>query len=75
MNGIYPDRPIARYLTHVEALGSVETWFDRNGRNWVTQARNANGDQCGAAYHSGTRFGAENNHIDMVRTHLPNILA
>lgn len=42
---------------------SVETWWDRYSRNWVTQTKDAEGNQVGSADYSGEKLGAAIAHL------------
>lgn len=45
--------------------GTVETWYDRQTRNWVTQLKDTKGNQVGDAAFSGTKLEAfEVDHLD-----------
>ena len=43
-------------------LGTVETWYDRNQRSYVTQLKDPHGNQIGDAYHDGDKLGAIHSH-------------
>jgi len=47
--------------------GLVETWWDSNSRNWVTQVKGFDGLQIGDADYSGIREHAEKDHIRLVK--------
>ena len=41
---------------------TVETWYDRRSRLWITQLKDAEGNQIDGASFSGNKAGAEINH-------------
>ncbi len=45
---------------------TVETWFDRSSRNWITQIKDLDGNQVGDAMFAGRRDSAAVNHSDAV---------
>jgi len=45
---------------------TVETWYDRTSRNWITQIKNAEGNQIGSAFFAHKRSSAIINHSDAV---------
>jgi hypothetical protein len=45
---------------------TVETWFDRSSRNWITQIKDLDGNQVGDALFAGRRDSAVVNHSDAV---------
>ena len=47
--------------------GSVETWYDRQTRNWITQHKDAQGFQIGDARIAGEKLGAALNHAAALR--------
>ena len=42
----------------------VETWWDSTSRLWVTQIKDANGNQIGSALFAGNKASAKVNHQD-----------
>lgn len=44
----------------------VDTWYDRTSRNWITQIKDAEGNQVGSALFAGNRSSAIINHSDAV---------
>lgn len=38
---------------------TITTWYDRHTRQWVTQAKDAQGNQIGGAIYSGTKADAK----------------
>ena len=53
---------------------TVDTWWDRQSRNWITQILDSEGNQQGEALFSGTRKDAEHDHkvaIQMALTRDP----
>lgn len=53
--------------TLVNEGGVVETWYDRNSRNWVTQHNDDQGNQIGAAVYTGNAVSAQHAHDQMVK--------
>lgn len=43
-------------------LRTVETWYDRGQRSYVTQLKDPHGNQIGDAYHDGDKVGAIHSH-------------
>lgn len=43
---------------------SVETWWDATSRLWITQIKDAEGNQIGSASYAGSRASAKVNHSD-----------
>lgn len=41
---------------------TVETWYDRRSRNWITQTKDAEGNQVGEASFGGDQITARLNH-------------
>lgn len=44
---------------------TIYTWYDRQSRNWITQYRDAEGNQIGNAEFSGNRTNANTLHKEM----------
>jgi hypothetical protein len=44
----------------------VETWFDKQGRNWTTQVKDSNGCQIGHAEYAGFKSWGAYNHVSRV---------
>ncbi|CAB5224476.1 AdoMet_MTases domain containing protein [uncultured Caudovirales phage] len=55
----------AKRVTPVEN-GTVDTWYDRPTRSWVTQRLDAEGNQIGDASYDGTQEDAKRSHASMV---------
>ena len=52
---------------------SVETWYDRQVRSWLTQIKDPEGNQIGNAFWSGSKDSAKNAHKEAIQiaTYLP----
>lgn len=44
---------------------TIYTWYDRQSRNWITQYRDAEGNQIGNALFSGNTKDANTTHKEM----------
>ena len=55
----------AKRVTPVED-GTVDTWYDRDSKAWVTQRLDAEGNQVGDANYDGTQDDAKISHANMV---------
>ena len=51
-------------MTNHTEKHSVETWWDKTSRNWVTQIKDAEGNQIGSALFAGNKSCAKHNHAD-----------
>lgn len=60
---------MARHTTIGSETGdvTVETWYDRQSCNWITQIKDAEGNQIGDALFSGTRDSATCDHKSAVK--------
>lgn len=47
---------------------TVDTWYDRQSRNWVTQTFDADGNQIADAEYSGDRKSAQIDHQQAIAT-------
>jgi len=56
-------QPVNRLVVDPVTGSSVETWWDRYSRNWVTQTKDAEGNQVGHADYTGERLGAAIAHV------------
>lgn len=56
-----------KFKPHVRADGmSVETWWDRRSRNWVTTIRDKDRNQIGDADFGGCEDTAKSNHASAI---------
>lgn len=46
---------------------TVETWYDRRSRNWITQTKDAAGNQISDATYTGNRISANLAHAEHAR--------
>lgn len=50
-------------ITPIHSNLSVETWYDCHSKNWVTQAKDAKGNQIGDSQYSGGKLSAAVTHL------------
>jgi len=55
-----------RLPNSLTAFRTVETWYDRHSRNYITQTKDVEGNQLGDALYAGCRANSESNHVHAV---------
>lgn len=47
------------YKKQIESKKTIESWYDRKSRNWITQVKDHEGNQIGDAHYNGTKSGKQ----------------